>query len=182
VRPIWRLEFEFKREVITQKGLSSLFQTLEHLDGLWVYATDEWLRLTLPSEQDSTRSRWPVHPLWACLASIDWGQNGGPLLDRFSSVGGPSEKHTLSRLLSSITTLMAVDGQLSLDEAWDGLGLKLSNHLHTQCMFEGVHPDQYIEEKVRIKARRFNAFLNQQDETSDLEEQTRLYRKVSRGG
>lgn len=182
VRPIWRLEFEFKREVITQKGLSGLYQTLEHLDGLWAYATDEWLRLTLPSEHDSTRSRWPIHPLWACLASIDWGENGGPLLDRFSSVSVPSEKHILSRLLSSITTLMAVNGQLSLDEAWGGLGLKLSNHLHTQCIFEGVHPDQYVEEKVRIKARRFNAFLNEQDETSDPEEQAWLYRKFSRGG
>ena len=182
VRPIWRLEFEFKREVIAQKGLSSLYQTLEHLDGLWAYATDEWLRLTLPSEQDSTRSRWPVHPLWACLASIDWGKSGGPLLDRFSSVSAPNEKYILSRLLSSITTLMAVNGQLSLADAWDNLGLKLSNHLHTQCMFEGVHPDQYVEEKIRIKARRFNAFMNQQDETADPEEQARLYRKLSRGG
>lgn len=183
VRPVWRLEFEFKRELLTQKGLSGLHQTLRHLGGLWAYAADEWLRLTLPSDQDSTRSRWPVHPLWACLASIDWGGDGGPLLDRFSSVSAPSEKQTMSRLLSSITTLMALDGQVGLNEAWDDLRLRLDNHLHTLCMWEGIHPDQYVEEKVRIKARRFNSILNQQDdEGPDPEEQARLYRKLSRGG
>ncbi|MHB1052009.1 MAG: replication initiation factor [Thiobacillus sp.] len=183
VTPIWRLEFELKRELLTQKGVSGLHQTLDHLGGLWAYATDEWLRLTLPSDQDSTRSRWPVHPLWACLASVDWGKNGGPLLDRFTSVSAPSEKQTLSRLLSSITTLMALDGQVGLNEAWDGLRLRLDNHLHTLCMWEGIHPDQYVEEKVRIKARRFNSILNQQDDEDPAPvEQARLYRKLSRGG
>jgi hypothetical protein len=183
VTPVWRLEFELKRELLTQKGVSGLHQTLDHLGGLWAYATDEWLRLTLPSEQDSTRSRWPVHPLWACLASISWGSNGGPLLDRFTSVSAPSEKQTMSRLLSSMTTLMALNGQVGLDEAWDDLRLRLDNHLHTLCMWEGIHPDQYVEERVRIKARRFNSILNQQDdEGPDPEEQARLYRKLSRGG
>ena len=61
---VWRLEFELKREVLTQKGLSKLYQVLNHLNGLWSYATTEWLRLTLPSDDDKTRSRWPIHPLW----------------------------------------------------------------------------------------------------------------------
>jgi hypothetical protein len=183
ITPVWRLEFEFKRELLTQKGLSGLYQTLDNLGGLWAYATDEWLRLTLPSEHDSTRSRWPVHPLWACLASIDWGASGGPLLDRFTSVSAPSEKQVLSRLLSSMTTLMALNGQLGLDMAWGDLRLRLDNHLHTLCLWEGIHPDQYVEEKVRIKARRFNSILNQHDdEGPDPEEQARLYRKLSRGG
>ena len=182
VRPIWRLEFEFKRELLTQKGLSTLHETLRHLGGLWAYATDEWLRLTLPSEQDSTRSRWPVHPLWACLASVEWGEDGGPLLDRFISVSAPSEKQVLSRLLSSMTTLMALNGHLGLDAAWDGLRLRLDNHLHTLCMWEGIHPDQYVEEKVRIKARRFNSILNQVDESPDIEEEARQYLRQSRGG
>ena len=82
-----------------------------------------------------------------------------------------------------MTTLMALDGQLGLDRAWDGLRLRLDDYLYTQCLFEGVHPNQYVEEKIRIKARRFNSFLNQQaDKTPDTDEQTRLYRKQSRGG
>lgn len=40
VSPVWRLEFEFKLELLTQKGLSGLPETLNHLGGLWAYATD----------------------------------------------------------------------------------------------------------------------------------------------
>ena len=49
-------------------------------------------------------------------------------------------------------------------------------------MWEGIHPDQYVEEKVRIKARRFNSILNQVDETPDYDEEARQYLRASRGG
>ena len=182
ISPVWRLEFELHREVLTQKGVSGLRETLRHLDGLWSYATDEWLRLTLPNEDDATRSRWPIHPLWACLASVDWGGDGGPLLDRFSSVSAPNEKLVIARLFSSITTLMALNGDTSLDAAWDGLRLRLDNYLHNLCIWEGVHPKQYVEEKVRIKARRFNSILNREDEAPDYDEEARQYLRASRGG
>ncbi|MDP2111199.1 MAG: hypothetical protein Q8N48_07680 [Thiobacillus sp.] len=103
-------------------------------------------------------------------------------MERFSSVSAPSEKQILSRLLSSMTTLMALNGHVGLDVAWDGLRLRLDNHLHSLCLWEGIHPDQYVEEKVRIKARRFNSILNQVDETPDIDEEARLYLRQSRGG
>lgn len=179
--PVWRLEFEFKRELLTQKGLSGLPETLNHLGGLWAYATDEWLRLTLPSEEDQTSSRWPVHPLWACLSSIDWGKDGGPLLDRFTSATAPTEKHTLTRLNSSLTTLMALRGWFSLEEAWAELPNVLWDYLFDRCMFEGVHPDKYVEEQVRLKGRRFNLFLSGQD-SDGLDRVADEYRQKSKGG
>lgn len=182
ISPVWRLEFELKREILTQKGLSGLHQTLGHLGGLWSYATDEWLRLTLPNGQDSRRSRWPIHPLWLALSSVDWGGNSGPLLERFSSVSAPDERQVLSRLFSSMTTWMAINNQLTLDEAWDALPLRMDDYLLTLCMREGIPLTQYIEEKVRIKARRFNTLLNEEDEAPDDEADARNYRKGSRGG
>lgn len=181
ISPVWRLEFEFKRELLTQKGLSGLPETLNHLGGLWAYATDEWLRLTLPSEEDQTRSRWPVHPLWACLASVDWGKGGGPLLDRFTTASAPTERHTLGRLHSSLTTLMALRGWFTLNEAWTGLPSLLDDYLFNRCMFEGAHPDKYVEEQVRLKARRFNLFLNEQA-PEPTETNARGYRRQSKGG
>jgi hypothetical protein len=181
ISPVWRLEFEFKREVLTQKGLSGLPDTLDHLGGLWSYATDEWLRLTLPNKEDTRRSRWPIHPLWATLASVDWGGDSGPLLDRFSSVSAPKEKQVLSRLFSSITTWMALNNHLDLNAVWVQLPQRLDDHLSSVCMYEGVPPDQFVEEKVRIKARRFNTLLNEEDEAPDDEADARRYRKASRG-
>ena len=32
---VWRLEFELKREVLTQKGLSSFHEVMSNLNGLW---------------------------------------------------------------------------------------------------------------------------------------------------
>lgn len=62
--PVWRLEFEFKRDFLSQKDLIPLKDTLANLNGLWSYATTEWLKLTIPNENDDTRARWPIHPMW----------------------------------------------------------------------------------------------------------------------
>ena len=83
---MWRLEFEFRREVLAQLQLDALPSVLEHLNGLWSYATTEWLKLCIPSEADKTRSRWPIHPLWMALASIDWETPGGPLSARVQAL------------------------------------------------------------------------------------------------
>ncbi len=83
--PIWRGEFQFRREVIAQHGVIRLEDVLANLNGLWNYASTEWLRLTIPNPDDLTRSRWPVHPLWGYLTSIDWETNGGVLTRSFKA-------------------------------------------------------------------------------------------------
>jgi hypothetical protein len=182
-QPVWRLEFEFKREVLTQKGLSSLNDVLRHLDGLWAYAVGEWLRLTVPNGQDATRSRWPIHPLWACLSCVDWGVSGGTLLSRFSTVSAPSERYVLARLFSSITSLMALRVMFGLDEVWDALPGLMDSYLLNFCQFVGVHPDQHVEEQVRLKARRFNTILNERDDDApDPDDAAARYRRQARGG
>lgn len=112
---------------------------------------------------------------------MDWGTDGGPLLDRFTTASAPTEKRTLSRLLSSLTSLMALRGWLSLNEAWEGLPSLLDDHVFNHCMFEGIHPDSYIEEQVRLKARRFNLFLNRQGD-DELDRIAEEYRRQARGG
>ena len=41
VMPVWRMEFQFKREVLTQLRLDTLPSIMEHQDGLWSYATTD---------------------------------------------------------------------------------------------------------------------------------------------
>jgi hypothetical protein len=93
---VWRLEFEFKRDYLKERQLSSLESVLVNLNGLWSYATTEWLRLTEPNPADSTRARWPTHPLWIALASVDWETAGGALLKRFTNARMPDEKRLYS--------------------------------------------------------------------------------------
>ena len=109
-RLVWRLEFEIKREVLTEKGLGKLSDVLNHQNGLWSYATTEWLRLTLPNADDKTRTRWAIHPLWVLLASIDWESNGGPLARRYSPTRSPEDDRLYQSAYSTILSYMAKHG------------------------------------------------------------------------
>ncbi|MEW6314610.1 MAG: replication initiation factor [Pseudomonadota bacterium] len=178
---VWRLEFELKRELLTQKGLSKLAQVLDNLNGLWSYCTTEWLRLALPSVEDQTRSRWPIHPLWSYLASVDFGADGGPLSSRFSATRAPEDDYLFSHGFSLVTSLMAREGIEGFPRGCDAFMEKLYAYQERKSYLEGVRFDQYVSEKVAIKARRFNSMLNATEQSSDMGETATDYRKQSDG-
>lgn len=115
--PVWRLEFQIKREVLTQFGLSNLESVLSHQTGLWSYITTEWARVALPQEEDKTRSRWPLHPLWGYLSSIDWESVGGPLLRSYQSVRTADYQRVYARYLSVLVSFTAMRDYESLAHA-----------------------------------------------------------------
>jgi hypothetical protein len=185
---IWRLEFELKREVLTQKGLSKLAEVLNHLNGLWSYATTEWLRLTLPSEDDKTRSRWPIHPLWGFLSSVDWEGKGGALTKRFSPTRSPNDDKLFQIGFSAILSYMAKHG-FPAHELYEGSEDFMANAYayHDQKAHElGLPFDDLIAEKLALKHRQFNTAINNPDQEAErkareLEEQAKAYRKASGG-
>ncbi len=86
---VWRVEFRFKREFLHQVGIEWAYDILGEMKRLWEYAAgcvaggedglpDGWLRYVLPSEDDTNRSRWAVHPAWVVVqaAFTDDGENG----------------------------------------------------------------------------------------------------------
>ncbi|MBZ0095386.1 MAG: replication initiation factor [Sulfuricella sp.] len=183
---VWRLEFEIKREVLTQKGLPKLSNVLANLNGLWSYATTEWLRLTLPNTDDKTRSRWPIHPLWGYLSSVDWETNGGPLSSRFSAARLPGDDKLFSMGLSTLISFMAREGIKDLYAGYEAFIAGLYSYHADKSQFLGLPFDDYIAEKVAIKARLFNSILNGNEPTEAQKqaEQDKLaaqYRKQSDG-
>jgi hypothetical protein len=60
--PVMRLEFQFRRQVLKEMGVNSTKCLDDKLNGLWQYCCQKWLRLTVPSQTDTARSRWPDHP------------------------------------------------------------------------------------------------------------------------
>lgn len=185
---VWRLEFEIKREVLTQKGLAKLYQVLEHLNGLWSYATTEWLRLTIPSDDDKTRSRWPIHPLWLLLSSVDWEGNGGPLGKRFSPTRSPSDDKLLQMAASIWFSYAAKHGfdASDLKDAHDDLVAKLTEYLTRKAYDLGQPFDDYVAERIALKRRQYNTAINDPEQEAkrqakELEDQARAYRKASGG-
>jgi hypothetical protein len=160
IQPVWRLEFQFKREILDQLGLSSLPSVLENLNGLWSYVTTEWLKLTIPSDTDKTRSRWPIHPLWIALASIDWETQGGELLREYSPTRAPSKEWVGRRALSSIASFGALIGATDFDSALNAVGDAAFNVLVNQADSVGVHHVSYFIEKIEILNRKYNTALN----------------------
>lgn len=177
---VWRLEFEINRIVLTQKGLSKLFDVLANLNGLWSYATTEWLRLTLPNPDDKTRSRWPLHPLWGYLSSVDWETNGGPLSSRFSAARVPGDDKLFSMGLSTLISYMAREGITDLYAGHEAFITALYNYHEGKSHFLGLPFDDYIAEKVAIKGRLFNSILNGMT-SSETQDQVEQYRKLSDG-
>lgn len=183
---IWRLEFELKREVLTQKNLSKLHQVLNHLNGLWSYATTEWLRLTLPSDDDKTRSRWPTHPLWGFLSSIDWETNGGPLGKRFSPTRSPNDDKLLQMACNALFSYSAKHGfdGSQIYEAKDELLAKMVEYIDAKA-YECLQPfERYVEDKIALRRRQYNTAINDPEQEAkrqakELEEQARAYRKAS---
>lgn len=67
---VWRVEFQFKRRVLNEHGINTVEGLLSNAGPMWLYATTQWLKLTIPNHSDATRARWPLHPAWADLIQV----------------------------------------------------------------------------------------------------------------
>lgn len=183
---VWRLEFQLRREVLMQLGLKKLDSTLGNLNGLWNYATTQWLKLTLPNPDDQTRSRWPIHPLWGYLSSIDWESEGGPLSRQFSAARVPSDKKLFSMAFSVLVSYMAREGIDDRLEGHSALVKDLYDHYQRIAGYEGLSFDELLNQKLMVKARQYNTLgtypqgIAGLDQTI-LDQKADAYRKASRG-
>lgn len=181
---IWRAEFQFKREVLAQHGLVNLNSVLSNLNGLWSYASTEWLRLTISNPDDQTRSRWPIHPLWAYIASIDWETNGGALSRTFDAARLPEDKRIFTLGASSIASYMAKRGITDYAAGLDSYMYDLYGHLQNAGHFMGQSAEDFLLEKVRLRAKEFNTIMNnsvEEEKRIAIEKAAAEYRKASDG-
>ncbi len=183
---VWRLEFEFKREFLKDRGLSSLDSVLDNLDGLWSYATTEWLRLTVPNEADATRARWPTHSLWMALASANWDSAHDVLLDKCSNARNPTELRLITVVLGSLTSFMAMHNIDDRNEGIDRLVGKLYEHYSTVAAKQDLTFDEFLAQRIALKAREFNSAVNAPGLADNLkqdaiDEGADAYRRASRG-
>jgi hypothetical protein len=177
---IWRMEFEFKREVLRQLNIKTYEDAKQNLNGLWDYATTNWLRLTLPNPADSNRSRWPLHHLWGYISAIDFETFGGELSRTFSSQRIPSDQRLFSHGFSVLSSFMAREGLTDLGAAMELYHTHLYHYINTRSMNEGVTFEGFIGERVGVKAKRFNSILNKQKEL-DRQHDADDYRRMSDG-
>ena len=185
--PVWRMEFQFKQEALSQLGLRDFNSAMHSLGGIWGYATTEWLRLTLPNPEDQTRSRWPIHPLWLALASVDWESDGGDLTREYSPSRVPGDDWLMQHGLSSATSYMAAKGFYEVEEGLTAFCAALMQYHDEKAYLHGCSLASYVRDKVALKVRAYNAALNAHQLTEEEQREKGLhaaaeaYRRASDG-
>lgn len=107
---VYRLEFQFRNQLLRELSCNRYPEVLDKLGGLWNYAARDWLRLTLPNDDDKTRTRWPTHPMWSALQNVAW--DGAQEAERMPVMLGraPSDEKLCGMFFSSLTSFMGAKG------------------------------------------------------------------------
>jgi hypothetical protein len=111
--PVWRLEFQLRREVLAECSLTKPEDVLDLRPSIWAYSM-RWLSLREPTP-GVTRTRWPVADVWLHLTRSQAGVAYSPLVRK------RIREHEESVLIRGITgyasSLAAATGVSDLDLA-----------------------------------------------------------------
>jgi hypothetical protein len=115
-RPVWRLEFQFKRETVKRFQFADAAEVLWGLQDLWHYATSTWMSYRSPTG-DARERRWPVDPAWDEVRKIEIVPSMTGLVRRREKE--LSEERTLRLMQGCLTSLAALHGCWTFAEAWE---------------------------------------------------------------
>jgi hypothetical protein len=111
--PVWRLEFQLRREVLAECSLSEPQDVLAQRQSLWAYAM-QWLSLREPT-LGATRTRWPVADVWSHLTQSQGEVACSPLVRK--RIREHDEAVLVRGLTGYASSLAAVTGVSDLDLA-----------------------------------------------------------------
>ena len=113
LRPVWRLEFQLRREVLAECSLQEPEVVVQKRQDLWTYAT-QWLSLRSP-QPGERRTRWPLASSWMQLASASLGTPQSSLVRQ--RIRKREESVLVRGLAGYASSLAAVAGVSDLDLA-----------------------------------------------------------------
>jgi hypothetical protein len=111
--PVWRLEFQLRREILAECSLTSPEEVLARRPNLWGYAM-QWLSLREPV-LGATRTRWPVAGEWLQVKQSQSGVTYNRLVRR--RIREHDESVLVRGLTGYASSLAAVTGVSDLDLA-----------------------------------------------------------------
>ena len=186
--PVWRQEFQLRREVLDQLGIRSFSGLMQNLGGIWGYASQDWLRLAEPQTGDSNRGRWPTHPMWTQLSEIRWRLDDVPLVRRYSPARVPAQDKLFRLSMAVLTSFMAIHGITNYQEGMKAFQEQCEIFHRNRC--DGVLNialEDWVELQVRNKGRLYNSLRNvpslreESDTPDEVDADAIEYTKQSRG-
>ena len=152
---VWRQEFEAGGTALKELRVETVPQLLDNLGGLWRYLTEDWLRLT-EIGNDSNKSRWKTHPLWADLQSAVWSATPQLALERIRSSALPTDDRLFAGGMGYISSFMAREG---ITDSEEGMGMFIVGaEKHFKLL--GYSLESHLRNKTRSKGRKFNTINN----------------------
>src|SRR5712692_1641506 len=67
--PVWRLEFQFRRLVLSEFSLKGVEEVADGIQDLWAYGAGRWLSLR-KATRDRQAGHWPEDPAWRQLRAV----------------------------------------------------------------------------------------------------------------
>lgn len=159
---VWRVEFQMRRPVLDRFLVTTVQDLLRHRSELWTYLTRDWLRLSVPND-DSNRSRWPLHPLWVGVWDGGCGALDVPMQKRPRPNAAPDMSLLLQSLCQPLAGLFALQNITELKAGLEWLSLNLGKLLVDHTTSKGLRLDFYVTQSIKKKIRDYNLRLN--DET-----------------
>lgn len=160
IQPVWRIEFQIRRECLRELGIITFDNLMENLSGLWNYSTRDWLRLAIPNPNDKTQTRWPTAPVWEVIQDVDWAGNG--TLSRITpDKGRPPSRHYLFRNgLSAIISYMAMEGISDPSEGAHAYHQAAREYHDGREYLTGLSYIEYVAQKVALRVKAYNTYRN----------------------
>lgn len=184
---VWRLEFQFRREVLEAFRVRTCPQLGDNLGGLWLAAV-AWLRLTIPDSGDSNRARWPMHPIWEYLGQIRWRLDDEALTRSYTPARVPSLDKLYRMFTALLTSYMCVKGLKVYGDGCIKLMEDCREYHEGWCKDKvKIEFTEWLEQKLNLKARDFNTRKNRRtvrqeaNITDEVEKDAADYYKQSRG-
>lgn len=122
---VLRVEFQVRRQVITQVGLSTPEEVLRELPRLWAYLTDDWLTFRSTSN-DETRSRWPLASEWAQVQRAELRGSAIGLERVYEHARAGSVRQLLPALQGYVASVGALLGAETLEDALCRIGRRIT--------------------------------------------------------
>lgn len=142
-RPVWRVEFQFRRDALRSFHVASVEHALELRQALWEYGMT-WLSLRTPTDHHSP-NRWPVDPVWTDLGHAWMGSPRSELVrDRLRTA---DELRLVRGLVGYASSLEALDRRLDL-------GVVVERHVPSARRYLAVRGEAFGDIVKRKRRRR----------------------------
>lgn len=154
---VWRIEFQFRRQFLSNVEVSKPTQIHTASNSLWKYATEVWLQLVEVDSNDSNASRWPTHPAWLEVSNA-YDIKDCKSLHRVKKQRLPHDQFLFMNGISAFSSFMAREGISDFDEALTEF-FRQAEEYHE--VINQLPMEDYIRMKAVEKTKRYNTILKE---------------------